>query len=52
MAEVCQCRPDGPEPRANTNLMASFSLCRLRPGEGDYAGLTVALAQPARRPSH
>ena len=34
------------------NVMASFSCCRLRQGEGDHAGVRVAQAQPARRPSH
>ena len=52
MAVVCQHRPDGPEPKENSYVMASFSCCRLRQGEGDHAGVRVAQAQPARRPSH
>jgi hypothetical protein len=47
-----QRRPAGPEPRSNSDVMASFSCCRLRQGEGDHAGVRVAQAQPARRPSH
>ena len=33
------------------NVMVSFSFCLLRQGEGDHTAVSVALAQPARRPS-
>ena len=38
-----------PVPKSNANVMASRSACSSGQVEGDHTGVTVALAQPARR---